>query len=100
MWGWVLRPNPCLVIELSLPVGRLTEQTAEQRYEGDTDEGDTAACHQLLHTLRLRTRVVVTVAFQKIDCTPDTETCTQSNYQSLKNTNCAIEKFNIFSSLK
>ena len=31
----------------------LAEQAAEQRHEGDADEGDTAACHELLHTLGL-----------------------------------------------
>jgi len=36
-----------------LPV--LAEQAAEQRHEGDADEGDTAACHELLHTLGLTT---------------------------------------------
>ncbi len=33
----------------------LAEQAAEQRHEGDANEGDTAASHQLLHTLGLRT---------------------------------------------
>ena len=28
----------------------LAEQAAEQRHEGDADEGDTAACHELFHT--------------------------------------------------
>ena len=31
----------------------LAEQAAEQRHEGDANEGDTAASHQLLHTLGL-----------------------------------------------
>ena len=31
----------------------LAEQTAQQRNQGDTDEGDTTAGHQLLHALRL-----------------------------------------------
>ena len=30
---------------------RLAEQTRQQRNEGDTDEGNAAASHQLLHTL-------------------------------------------------
>ena len=29
------------------------EQTGEQRNQGDTDEGHTAACHQLLDALAL-----------------------------------------------
>jgi len=36
-----------------LPV--LAEQAAEQRHEGDADEGDTAASHQLFHTLAFTT---------------------------------------------
>ena len=32
----------------------LAEQTAQQGDQGDTDEGNAAASHQLLHTLTLR----------------------------------------------
>ena len=32
---------------------RLAEQTAQQRDQGDADEGNAAASHQLLHALRL-----------------------------------------------
>ena len=38
------------------------------------------------------TGVIVAVAFQKVDCAPDTKTCTESYYQSLQNTDCAVEK--------
>ena len=31
----------------------LTEETRKQRYQGDTDEGNVAASHKLLHTLGL-----------------------------------------------
>ena len=31
----------------------LTEETGKQRYQSDTDEGNAAASHKLLHTLRL-----------------------------------------------
>ena len=31
--------------------GRSAEQTGKKRYQGDADEGDTAAGHQLLHAL-------------------------------------------------
>ena len=30
----------------------LTEQAGQQGYEGNADEGDTAARHELFHTLR------------------------------------------------
>ena len=78
----------------------LAEQTGEQRHEGDTDEGDTAACHELLHTLGLSTGIIVAVAFEQVDYTPNTETGTQSDNESLKNTNCRVKKFPIVSSLK
>lgn len=42
--------------------------------------------------MSISTGVVIAVAFQKVDCTPDTETCTESYYQSLQNTDCAVEK--------
>ena len=74
----------------------LTEETGKQRYQGDTDEGYAATSHELLHTLRLCTGVIVAVAFQKVDCTPDTKTCTESYYQSLQNTDCAVEKCHKF----
>ena len=35
------------------PLGS-SKKSGKQRYKGDTDEGDTAACHQLLHALGLR----------------------------------------------
>ena len=38
---------------------------------------------------------VVVIDRQKKDCTPDAQACAQGNYQSLKNANCAIEKFHI-----
>lgn len=73
----------------------LTEQTGEQRHEGDTDQRDTAACHQLLHALRLGTRVIVTIAFEQVDSTPNAETGTQSNNEGLENTNCRVKKCHI-----
>ena len=47
---------------------------------------------ELLHTLRLWFGVIVVVAFQKIDRALDTETCTESYYQSLQYTDCTVEK--------
>ena len=78
----------------------LAEQTGEQRYEGDADEGNAAASHKLLHTLGLCTGVVVTVTFEQVNHAPNTETGTQSDYESLKNTNSRVKKFHRFSSLK
>ena len=42
--------------------------------------------------MSIRTRIVISVAFQKIDCSPDTKTGTKSYYKSLKNTDCTVEK--------
>ena len=42
--------------------------------------------------MSISTGVIVAVAFQKVDSTPDTKTCTESYYQSLQNTDCAVEK--------
>jgi hypothetical protein len=36
--------------------------------------------------------VIVTVTFHEVDNAPDTETGTESNDESLENTNCGIEK--------
>lgn len=36
--------------------------------------------------------VVIAVTFEKIDYAPNSETCTESDYESLKNANCRSEK--------
>ena len=73
----------------------LAEQAAEQRHEGDANEGDTAASHQLLHTLGLRTGVIVAVTFEQVDCTPDAETGTKSYNEGLENTNSRVKESHI-----
>ncbi len=78
----------------------LAEQAAEQRHEGDANEGDTAASHQLLHTLGLRTGVIVAVTFEQVDNTPNAETGTKSNNESLEDTNCRSKKCHIQMLLK
>ena len=40
--------------------------------------------------------VIVAVAFQKVDRTPDTETCTESYNESLQYTDCTVEKCHKF----
>ena len=61
------------------------EETAEQRNEGGADQSDTAAGHQLLDTLGLRAGVIVAVAFEQVDDTPDTETGTDGDDEGLEN---------------
>jgi len=51
--------------------------------------------HKLLHALRLCARVVVTVALQEVDNTPDTKTCAQRDYKGLQYSDCGIEKCHI-----
>ena len=88
-----IRIHPLVVIELVLSDGRLAEQTGQQGHEGDADQRDTATGHQLLHTLGLRTGVVVAVTFQQVDDTPNAQTGTQRNNESLQNTNSRVKKF-------
>ena len=47
----------------------------------------------VLHALRLCTGVVVTISFQQVDDAPNTETGTESDNESLKNTNSRVKKF-------
>ena len=42
--------------------------------------------------MSIRARIIISVAFEQIDCSPDSKTCTQSNDQRLKDTNSRIEK--------
>ncbi len=42
--------------------------------------------------MSISTGVIIAVAFQKVDRAPDTKTCTEGYYQSLQNTDCAVEK--------
>ena len=74
---------------------RSAEQTAQQGDQGDTDEGNAAASHQLLHTLTLCTRVVVAVTFEQVDNAPDTETGTERDNEGLKNGDCLFKKCHI-----
>lgn len=71
---------------------RLTEEAGEQRYEGDTDQGYTAAGHELLHALTFRTGVIIAVAFEQVDRTPDAQTGTECNDEGLENLNSRIKK--------
>ena len=43
--------------------------------------------------------IIVAIAFEQVDCTPNAETSTQSNNEGLKNSYCGIEKCHIVSSL-
>lgn len=51
-------------------------------------------CATLSH-MSICTGVVVAVAFKQVDCTPDAETCAESDNKGLKNGYCAVEKCHI-----
>ena len=70
----------------------LTEETGQKRNQCGADQSNTAACHKLLHALRLGTGVVIAVALKQVDCTPDAETSSECDDECLKNGYCAIEK--------
>ena len=71
---------------------RLAEQTAQQGDQGDANQGNAAASHELLHTLTLRARIVVAVALHEIDNAPDTKPGSKCYNKGLQNVYCAIEK--------
>ena len=68
------------------------EEAVEKRYEGGTDEGNTAAGHELLHALGLGTGVIIAVAFEQVDCAPNTKTGTESDDERLQYAYCTVEK--------
>ena len=74
---------------------RSAEQTAQQGDQGDADQGNAAASHELLHALTLCTRVVVAVTFEQVDNAPDTETGTERDNEGLKNGDCLFKKCHI-----
>ena len=71
------RPKP--------PICLSAEQTTQQRDQGGADQGDTAA-------LALCAGVVVAIAFQQVDDTPNTETGTQSDNEGLKHFDSRVKE--------
>ncbi len=70
----------------------LAEQTGEQGNEGDADESDAAPRHELLHALALCAGVVVAVALQQVDGSPDAKTGTEGDNEGLEYADCTVEK--------
>ena len=70
----------------------LAEQTAQQGDQGNADQGDTTASHELLHPLTLCGGVITAVTFHEVHSTPHAQTGTQSNHQSLQNIHRTVEK--------
>ena len=75
---------------------RLAEQTAQQGDQGDANQGNTAASHELLHPLTLGRGVIAAVTFHEVHSTPHAQTSTQCHDQSLQNVHCTVEKFNSY----
>ena len=71
---------------------RLTEEAGEQRNKSDADQGYSAAGHELLHTLAFCAGVIIAVAFEQVDRTPDAQTGTERDDESLENIHSRIKK--------
>ena len=71
------------------------EQTLEQRNEDQTDRRNAAARHELFHTLTFCARIIIAVAFQKIDDAPNAKTTAKRRNERLKDIDCGIEKLHI-----
>ena len=74
------------------PILRSAEQTGEERYESGADQGDSAAGHELLHTLGLGAGIIVAISFQKVDGAPDTKACSECDHEGLKYINSAVKE--------
>ena len=61
------------------------EKAGQQREQGDADEGNTTARHELLDPLVFGGRIVLAVTFQKIDAAPYTQAAAQGDHQGLQN---------------
>ena len=68
------------------------EQAGQQGDQGQADEGDTAAGHELFNSLRLTGRVVLTVTFQEVDAAPHAQAAAQRDHQSLQYVDSVSEK--------
>ena len=71
------------------------EQTLEQRNKDQTDRCNAAARHELFHTLTFCARIIIAVAFQKIDDAPNAKTTAKRRNERLKDIDCGIEKLHI-----
>ena len=72
---------------------RSAEQTTQQGDQSDANQGNTAASHELLHSLTLGRGVIAAVTFHQVDGTSHAQTGTQCHNQSLQNVHCAVKEF-------
>ena len=68
------------------------KQVGEKRNEDDAHDCDTRSGHELLHSLGLRSGVIITVPFEQIHDAPHAETGSEGDDEGLENTDCAIKK--------
>ena len=68
------------------------EQPGEQRYKNHTNNGYTSAGHELLHALRFRAWIIVSVSLHEVDNAPNAKTCTDGYDEGLKNGDCLFKK--------
>ena len=79
----------------------LTEQAGEQGHEDEADQSDAATRHELLHALGLGTGVVVTVAFEQVDCAPNGEARSKSDHEGLEDIDGRVKEIhNIVAGIK
>ena len=71
------------------------KETGKLGNELTADQDDATAGHELLDALALRAGVIITVTFQKVDNTPNTEASADSGHEGLKDLNAAAEKSHI-----
>ena len=72
----------------------------QQRDQGDADEGNAAARHELLDALAFGGRVVLAVTFQKVDAAPHAQAAAQGDDQSLQNVDSVSKKAHIHISFR
>ena len=70
----------------------LAEKPREQRHQQKTDQRNAATGHELFHALAFSPRIVITIALQQVNDTPDSETCAKGNNQSLKNIDSRVKE--------
>ena len=64
--------------------GRSAQQTRQQGNQSDADQGNTTARDELLNTLRLAGRIILTVTFQKVDAAPNAQRTASSTSRKME----------------
>ena len=74
----------------------LAEQTAQQGDQGNADQGDTTASHELLHTLTLCGGVITAVTFHEVHSTPQCRASAFRLEQIPQDVESSIKKFHSY----